>query len=300
MRSVSERRSSATGRRQALLQSATTRRRVGRLMVGSALAAMVIVLVATVVLWQVIGTVNQASGETLDVTVDALASMEDTVDLADGLVGSTAESLAAVEVTLDSVSGSFDAGATTVSDVSDLTATAEPTLRSAEATLRTLEGLGGEIDGVLGGLARLPIGVDYDPEAGLGATFGRLADDLEPLPDEFAATSDGLVELGTNLDRLRGDIDRLGATVSVLNQDLTASEDLIDQYRDNIGRARAVAEQSQQDLGRDATLLRVLLLVAAANFALSQLVPLWVGWELLSGPGVPAAGVPATDSGPTV
>lgn len=267
--------------RAAWLRSETARRRAGRTMVATAIVALIIVVIATVVLWQLIGAINRASGETLDVTVDALESMESTVELADDLISSTSASLAAVETTLETVSGSFEAGSETVSDVGQLTATAEPTLRNAEETLRVLEGLGGEIDGVLVGLSSVPFGPDYDPDAGLGVTFGRLADDLAPLPDEFAATSEGLTQFEGNLTQLQTDVDALTRTVGALNEDLAESEDLVSQYRTNVSRAKDLARQSQQDLNRDYTLLRWLLVVAAANFALSQLVPLWIGWELL-------------------
>lgn len=277
-----------SARRDALLRSESARRRVGRIMVATAVVTVLIVVVTTAVLWRLIGAVNRTSVETLDVTVDALSSLESTVELADDLIGSTSESLAAVEVTLGTVGGSFESGSRTVSDIGELTSTAEPTLRNAQETLRVLEGLGGNIDGVLVGLSALPLGPNYDPQAGLGVTFGRLADDLAPLPDEFAATSQGLADFEGDLDRLQSDVGALTATVAALNDDLAESESLIAQYRANVGRAQDVAEQSRQDLDRDYTLLRLLLVVAAANFALSQLVPLWIGWELLHGNRAPA------------
>lgn len=270
-------------RRRALLRSVAVRRRVGAIMMGTAMVSLVITVAATVILWQLIGTINRASGETIDVTIDALESMESTVELADDVISSTSDSLTAVEDTLESVSGSFDAGSDAVADVSQLTTTAEPTLRNAEVSLRALEDLGDEIDLVLDGLSAVPFAPDYDPDAGLGTTFGRLADDLEPLPDEFAATTEGLTTFQSNLDQLQTDVDALTGTVRTLNADLADSEKLVADYRTNVVRAREVAERSQRDLDRDYTLLRFLLVVGAINFALSQLVPLWVGWELRFG-----------------
>ncbi|MGF1596853.1 MAG: hypothetical protein ACFCVK_07950 [Acidimicrobiales bacterium] len=279
-------------RRHALITDPRSRRRAGRVMVGTAIVGVAIILVGTVVVWSLLGDVNRATTGTLDVTVEALESMEATIDLADDLIGSTTDSLAAVEDTLTTVSESFESGNATLADVAELTATAEPTLRNTEATLRQLEGLGSQIDGALEGLSAIPFGPDYDPEDGLGPTFGRLADDLAPLPDEFADTSTGLVELQTTLTELQGDVDVLVANVHALNEDLADSTALIEQYRDNVSQARDLAEQSRRDLDRDHTWLRIILLVAAANFTLAQLVPLWFGWELLTGPGSRGAGEP--------
>ena len=242
----------------------------------------ILIIVGAGVLWRLIGDIDRATGETLVVTVGSLQSMEDTIEPADGLIGATSESLADVEATLGTVSDSFDAGSTTLGDIGELTGTAEPTLRNAAVTPRQLEGPGTQVDGVLVGLSSVPFGPDYRPEAGLGETFGRLADDLEPLPDEFAATSEGLTELDTTVGRLQADVDALQASVGALNAELAASEDLIDQYRSNVSRAKEVAERSRRDLDRDQTLLRLLLLVGATNFVLAQVVPWWVGRELSS------------------
>ena len=267
-------------RRRRLVRSPAARRRAGRIMVATAIIGMVVVLAGVAVAWKLIGDINQATQETLDVTIESLDSLEATVDLADELIGSTSESLGSVESTLGSVSDSFSTGSATISDIGDLTDTAEPALRDAEGTLRDLETIGGQLDGALSGLSALPLGFDYHPDAGLGDTFGQLADNLEPLPDQFADTSTSLDEFEVSLDQLQTDVESLESDVSALNEDLAESEELITTYRENVDNAQAVAQRSRQDLDQDETLLRLVLVVAGLNFAVAQIVPLWVGWEL--------------------
>ena len=252
-------------------------------MFATGVIGIIVVLAGTALSWKLVGDINRATGESLDVTVDALESMEDTVDLADDLIGSTSESLGSVEGTLGTVSDSFTTGSATISDIGELTDTAEPALRDAAVTLRELEGLGGTIDGVLVGLSEIPFGPDYDPDVGLGQTFGRLAEDIEPLPDEFAETSESLGEFEVTLTELEEHVSALEADVAQLNEDLATSQELVAQYRDNVTTAKDVAERSRRDLTQDQTLLRVILLVAGVNFAVAQIVPLWVGWELQDG-----------------
>jgi methyl-accepting chemotaxis protein len=249
-------------------------------MVGTAVVGIIMVVFGVAVSWRLIGDINSATQDTLEVTVDSLDSLEATVDLADQLIGSTSGSLDSVETALGTVSDSFSTGSDTMAAVGDLAETAEPALRDAASTLRDLETIGNQLDTALSGLSALPLGFDYDPDTGLGDTFGRLAGDIEPLPDSFAETAASLGEFEATVDQLRSDVEALEAEIHSLNEDLAGSEELIATYRQNVDDAQEVAQRSGRDLDQDQTLLRLVLVAAGLNFAVAQIVPLWVGWEL--------------------
>ena len=244
---------------------------------------MVVALAGAVVGWRLLGTVNSSTTDTLDVTVDALQSVEDTIDVADGTVSSTSEALTDLEATLLTLSDALDSGADVIDDTGRLTETSGPALTDAAVTLRQLESIGGQIDGFLSAVSNVPLTPDFDANAGLGATFGRLAADLEPLDDEFAATAASLGEFGGSLTELQSDVDGLAVTIGRVNEELLAGEVLLDQYRQNVTEAQAVAERSQGDLGTDQTLLRLFIALAGFSLALAQLGPLWLGLRLIDG-----------------
>ncbi len=268
-------------RRHRRLQTDRIRRRAGRAMLGISVVGVVVAIVGTVVAWRLIGTVNRATSDTLDVTVDALESTERTLDVADGLVSSTSTALTDLTSTLDSLSASLETGDDVVVDAGDLTETAGPTMTEVARTFRQLEGLGTEIDSVLRGIANVPFGPSFDPDANLGTTFGRLADDLEPLSSEFTETAESLDEFSGSLTELRTDVDRLSETIDGINDELDTGEPLLEEYRTNVETAREVAEETQRDLDRDQTQLRLIVLIAGVNFAAAQIVPFWLGSELL-------------------
>jgi hypothetical protein len=126
------------------------------------------------------------------VTVDALDSISDTIDVADGTVAATSEALTALQATLSTLAISLDTGGAVVADTGRLTGTAAPALADATVTLRQMEVLGERIDGFLAAVANIPFTPDFDPEGGLGVTFGRLADDLDPL-DRASGTPAGCI-----------------------------------------------------------------------------------------------------------
>ena len=236
------------------------------------------------VAWRLLSGLDATSTDTLAVTIDALDSIEDTIDVADATVAATSDALAELEVTLSTLSGSLETGAEVVADTSTLTGTAAPALADATVTLRQMEGIGSQIDGFLDAVANIPFTPDFDQEAGLGATFGRLADDIDPLDEELAMTSRSLETFEGSLSDLRSDVDELVITISRVNDELSDGKELLGQYRANVSEAQAVARSSQGDLTRDQSALRWLVLLAGAAFALGQVVPAWLGFNLLGRP----------------
>lgn len=274
-------------RRRELLQADHVRRRAGWVMVASAGVGLVTAIGGTAVAWHLTGAVNEATTESLAVTIDALDTLEDTLAVADDVVTDTADSLDAVETNLDALDTSVATGSDVVGDASDLTGAASPALADIAATLRRLEDLGLQIDGLLTTVSNLPLAPDYDAANGLGPTFGDLADDIEPLPAAFGATSASLARFETSLVTLQTELGGLVESVGEVNRGLDDSRELIDDYRASVADARALAVDTSDGLERDETMLRILIVIGGLNFAVIQLVPLWVGWELLDGQDEP-------------
>lgn len=277
--------SSGTATWQDRLRQPDAQRRIGWAMIVIAVVGVIAAVLGMIVAWRLIGSLDQATADTLDVTIDALDSIENTIEVADGTVKATSTALAELETTLSTLSVSLDTGGEVVGNTGQLAETAAPALADATATLRQMEAIGSQIDGFLSALANIPFTPDFDQERGLGPTFARLAEDIEPLDEEFATTARSLENFEGSLAELQTDIDNLVVTVGGVNQELAAGEELLVEYRANVVEARSVARESQSDLRRDQTLLRVLIVLAGSAFAAAQLVPLWLGLNLIADRG---------------
>jgi len=264
-------------------------------MVAVAVAGAFTAVAGTAVGWVFVGQLNDTTTESLDVTEQALDAVDDTIDLADDVLVSTTEAVDALAEALEAVSGSFDSATGAIDDIADLARTIGPSLEEATGTIRRLEGLGGTIDGVLGALSDIPFGPDYDPDDGLGETFGRLAESLEPVSGELETTAGGLTEFTDSAGELQRQLDELAASVRTVDDDLTTTDDLVDQYRASVADARGVAERAGDDLDGTVTLLRVLLVIGGISLLISQIVPLWVGRELLVTPASDTERAPIED-----
>lgn len=264
-----------------LWRSPRDQRRAGRLMIGLGVVGAIVAVFGTIGGWIFVGQVAAASDDSLDVTVQALDAVDDTIDLAEEVLTSTVDAVDTLAGTLGAVSTSFESGTEAIDEVALLADTLGPTLAEAGDTVRTLERVGGQIDDVLGALSNVPFGPDYDPETGLGDTFGRLADTLEELPGQLQSTSSSLTDFTENAGSLQDELDRFATSVEAISSDLTNTSALVDQYRTSVDDVRRVAVDTKTDLDSSVTMMRVLLVAGGVTLLLGQIVPLWLGRSLL-------------------
>lgn len=278
-------------------RSVEAMRRTGRMMIAVGLVGALLAIVGTVSGWVFVGQLGSATNDSLEVTIETLDAVDDTIDLADDVVGSTTQAVDALAGTLDAVSSSFDTGTTAIVDVADLAGTIGPSVEEATRAVRSLERVGSDIDGVLGALSNIPFGPDYDPSAGLGETFAAVADALDPVPAQLDTTAQSLIDFTDSAGELQIELDRLTSSVKTVSADLAESDALVSQYRTNVDDARTLATSTQADLADNVRLMRVLIVIAGLTFAVSQIVPLWMGRSLLDEAEAAAApaDVPALD-----
>ncbi|MGE5209623.1 MAG: hypothetical protein ACM3MM_00055 [Acidobacteriota bacterium] len=250
-------------------------------MVGVGVAGMLIAVSGTIVGWIFVGQLATASDDTLEVTLQSLDAIDDTIDLADEVLGSSVDAVDALAGSLAAVSGSFDAGTQAIEDIAGLATTIGPSLEDAGRTVRTLERIGDDIDSVLNALSNLPLAPDYDPDAGLGDTFGQLADTLETLPGQLESTATSLTDFTGSADELQQQLDDLTASVVSISEDLGDTDALVEQYRASVADARALALSANDDLDTGVVLMRILLVAGGITLLLGQVVPLWLGRSLL-------------------
>ncbi len=250
-------------------------------MIGLGVVGAIVAVFGTVVGWIFVGQLAEASADTVDVTVQTLDAVDDTIDLADDVLASTGDAVDALGGTLAAVSASFDTGTRAIDDIAALADTLGPSLTDASDTVRSLEGIGDQIDSALGTLSRLPIGPNYNPDTGLGDGFGQLADALDTLPPELAATSESLLEFTGNAGDLQAQLDEFAASVTDIGGDLGNTEALVNQYRRSVPEARFLALQTSSDLNNSVILMRLLLVAGGVTLLFGQVVPLWLGRSLL-------------------
>ena len=250
-------------------------------MIGLGVVGVVVAVFGTVVGWVFVGQIATASDDSLEVTVQTLDAVDDTIDLAEVVLVSTVDAVDALAGTVIALSASFESGTDAIDDIAALADTLGPSLTDAGETVRTLERVGGQVDSVLDAVSSLPVVPSYDSENGLGATFGRLADTLGELPGQLEATSASLTDFTDNAGGLQAELDRFADAIGTIATDLGDTDILVEQYRTSVADARALALDTKNNLDLSVTLMRMLLVVGGITLLLGQVVPLWLGRSLL-------------------
>lgn len=127
------------------------------------------------------------------------------------------------------------------------------------------------------------LGVDYNPVQPFDISVQQMGDSLEGLPQQLkemdgytAVTQDNLNQIADDLLAISGEMDDVNAQVSQLTPQLQAYIRLVSEANDKSRQARAaLADQ----LAR----VKQILTLAMVWLGLTQIAPLYLGFELLQG-----------------
>lgn len=161
-----------------------------------------------------------------------------------------------------------------------------------DATLTTLSTIGIDQDIPLpfGGSIplRFDLGIEYNPEVPFDESLRVFEGGLEGLPESLRGLEDDLQATNNNLGTLSTDLQATSDNLSTINTWISETGPLMDQYIGLIGRLRSTVEQVGGRLNNYLSLVRVGSIVLLVAIGLSQLAPIYLGWELLTGRRDPA------------
>ncbi|MBK7217101.1 MAG: hypothetical protein IPH95_08635 [Candidatus Promineofilum sp.] len=165
-----------------------------------------------------------------------------------------------------------------------------------DGTLRTLSSIGIDrtINLPFGGSIPLQfdLGIDYAPAVPFDDTLRGFRASLDGLPESMRGLETDLQTTSANLDALATDLQAASDNLAVINNRVGEVLPLIDQYLALADQLSATIERVDADIDQQLEMLRLGAIVVLVFLALSQLAPLYLGWELLTGRRDPARRVP--------
>jgi uncharacterized protein YoxC len=276
-----------------------SRRTVGRVMLGVGIVNVVLALVGIIVGRQLVSELTQGVDDSLELTTEALDSTSDTIDVARAVVGTVDEGLGTVGDVVAEVGGSLETTESALARASDLTSEDVPeALDAVTGALPTLVGVAGAVDNALRLLSQAPFGPDYDPAVPFDDALRPVAETLAPLPDQLRGFSAELAALAESSGVIAADIERLSGELDDVDAQLAEASALLDRYAATADEASTLAARTRNDLDDQSDAARLLITLLGVAFAAGQVVPLWLGRELLANPeplppptGSPVGGV---------
>jgi chromosome segregation ATPase len=256
----------------------------GRIMIGVAIVGLLASLVGAVIGRQLVTDFDRGVEQSLILSAAVIETVDDSFEVADEALGLVTEGVIDAEAAVRSLGRSMGEGQEALDALTMLTGEdVADALESVEEALPAVEQAADSIDRTLGALSSLPLGLSYAPDRPLAESIGEIREGIEGLPDELR---DQAEQAERTSDELAAATERTVATADALGElieRLEVAGELVGQYVDRTAEARDLVEDQREALSRSAGRARLLVVALSGVFALSQIVPLYLGLALTRG-----------------
>lgn len=239
-------------------------------------------------------SIEVASGS-LDTARDTLELARDSIGDVDGGLATAVDATAGAAITLNDSRPLLDnVAAVTTQEVPEAIEgmqTALPNMIEVagviDRTLTTLSSVGidREIPLPFGGSIplRFDLGIDYNPTTPFDESLRVFEASLVGLPESLRGLEDDLAATNSNLASLSAGLQATADNLATINTRIGDLSTLFDQYALLIEDVEDLLQQVETQLGPSLELIRLAAIALLIALGLSQLAPIYLGWELLTG-----------------
>lgn len=246
--------------------------------------------------FQVVDALGESLDETLALTSDSLDTVTDTLLLTQQTVAQTGQAIGTVAETTDSVAQTLSDTQPLLDDVSQVATVDVPdSLDAVQESVPNLVAVAGAVDDTLETLSKfdfqrtvfgVPIGfdlgIDYEPEEPFDESMAKIGTSLEGVPDNLRG-------LQVHLDTANDNLETISDNLLVLTENLAAIEGsvaevgpLLDEYISLVAQIQENIGQTRSELDGQLQTVKTGVIVLFAWFGLNQLVPLYLGADLIT------------------
>jgi ABC-type transporter Mla subunit MlaD len=260
-----------------------SRRTIGKTMIGIGIVGLLISIASIAIGRSLVSEVEHSVDASLVVTDEALSAVQDSIKLTGTIVQTIRSGVSSVQETIGIIDASLGQANTAISDTQTFLGGSLPdSLDAVAKVLPTIESVASTVDDTLRALSDIPFGPDYNPSQPFDETIGQLSDAIGPLPDQLRTLAGDFDQVTGSTADISTQIEALGEEVATLGTQLATVSTLVERYATTASDASDRATQSRADLASSAKATRLLILLLGIVFALGQIVPIWLGVELLN------------------
>jgi len=254
------------------------------LMFFSALGLVISVL-GLIAVFTLSGQVASNADHALEITVDALTSTRQNLDLTDRALGEARVALTTTDTFVQEAGSGLENTGALMGSLSEILGSDLPdVIEDTQDSLSAAEEGAAVIEDVLRGLNAISglTGLSYDPEVSLTESFASMNESLGTIPATLAELDDSLVGAQQNLDELQ-------TALSQVATPLTESEAVLAEAQASVQAYSSMIEQLTQAVGDLRAVLPAWIRIAVLALyfllvwlAVSQIGLLWQGWEMVT------------------
>jgi septal ring factor EnvC (AmiA/AmiB activator) len=170
-----------------------------------------------------------------------------------------------------------------------LTGDVANSIDAVQANIPQLAQLAGNVDRALTFLSKAQIlgfnlGINYNPAVPLDKSITDIGKSFNGIPAKLRSLSSQIDTANSNLDAMATNLTLIGSNLHDINASLTQYQDLFTKYRANASTAKQRLQNLQTQLHDDLQAIKTGLLVFFVWLGLTQLAPLYIGFDLLTRP----------------
>lgn len=228
--------------------------------------------------------------DSLDTVLDSLLLTRDALAEVEGLITQVEETAVNVSDGLDSTDPILtEMQLITTQDLPDsleaIEAAVPDAVQAADAIDSTLVTLNRfEIDtSILGFPIQYDLGIDYDPTVPFSASVEEIGRSLEGMPARLRGLEAAFSDTQTNLTAISGDMDSLAADLVIINEQIAGFTPLVNDFIRVVTEGTDTLRVVKGQIADQVALINTIITLGMVWLVLSQVVPLYLGYELIMG-----------------
>lgn len=246
---------------------------------------------------EVVDSIASNLDSTLLLVTQSMENVSATLILAKSTVGDVNVAMTTVEETTDNLAQTVRLTKPLMEQINTVASEEVPdSLEAIETAFPSLEQVAGVIDSTLAALNAFRIeedilgfeinydlGVDYAPEVPFDESVANLAESLDGLPESLRSLKIYLNVTTDNLDTISRDIFTLADDIGTLNERISELDPILDEYLLIISQINDDTRALRSLIRENVSTVKMGITVLSIWFGLTQVAPLYLGIELLSG-----------------
>jgi methyl-accepting chemotaxis protein len=234
---------------------------------------------------------------TLKLTADSLATVEDTLVLAQTTIGDVNAGLDTVGVTADDLAKTLADTRPLLDQVSQVATEDVPNnIEAMQATIPNMAEVAGVIDdtlitlnefkieeSVLGVDINYDLGVNYQPTIPFDETVTAMGSSLDGMPDQLRSLQPNIETTSDNLAVISEDIYAVSDDLAVINGRIAEVEPLMGDYITIVGDINSAIITTREQVNAQLKTVSLALKIGLVWLGLMQFAILYLGWDLIIG-----------------
>jgi methyl-accepting chemotaxis protein len=136
---------------------------------------------------------------------------------------------------------------------------------------------------ILGFPIYFDLGIDYAPEVSFEESINRIGYNLEGIPPRLRGLEVYIDTTNGNLETISQDIMAMSRDLDTINSSLADVAPLLDDYVRIVTEINDSIRQTRASLSQQLYMVKLVVTMAMIWIGLTQVAPLYLGWELLTG-----------------